>query len=45
MNISPCGIKLDTFKICMQKRVNITYDTVSLDRIIGFHYQHQVLNP
>ena len=29
MNIFPCGIKLNTFKICMWKRVNITYTNVS----------------
>ena len=44
MHILTCGIKLNSFKICMQKNVNVTYTTISLGRIFGSRYQHQVLD-
>ena len=44
MNIFPCGIKLNTFKIFMQKRVNITDTTFYLNRIFSLRYQHQFLD-
>ena len=43
MNISPCGVKLNTFETSMQKRVNITYTGISPNSIFGLCYQHQVL--
>ena len=44
INIPPCGIKLNSFKICMQKCVNITYTIIYLDHLLGLCYQHQVIN-
>ena len=43
MNISPCGIRLYTLKIRMQKPVHITYTSVSPGFIFALRYQHQVL--
>ena len=43
MNISPCGVKLNTFKICTRKCLHITYTTISLDCLFVLCYQHQVL--
>ena len=44
MNILPHGVKLNTFKLCMRKRVHITYTTISPNFIFILCYQHQVLN-
>ena len=43
MHITPCGVKLDTFEICMRKCVNITYTTIYPNCLLGLRYQHQVL--
>ena len=35
INISPCGIQINTFKISMRKRVNTTYTTISPNHLSG----------
>ena len=44
MKILPCGLKIDTFKIRMRKRVHINYTDISPGFIFFLRYQHQVLN-
>ena len=43
MHRLPFRIKLNTFRICMQKRVNTSYTTIYPNRIFGLRYQNQVL--
>ena len=43
MKISSCGVKLNTFKISMQKCLHITYTDISPNLPFGFCYQHQFI--
>ena len=45
MNIFPCDVKINTFKIRVRNRVYNTFTTISLDFLFILRYQHQVLNP
>ena len=44
MNISPCGVKFNTFEIRMQKRVHITLTAIYPDCIFVLRYHPQFLN-
>ena len=43
IHIRPCGIKPNTFKICIWKSVNITYTTIYLNHIFGLRYKNQFI--
>ena len=43
MNISPCVVKLNIFKIRMRKCLHITYTAIYPDFLFALGYQHQVL--